>query len=252
MRTIQIPPATVRILPDTKALARAGADAITLAARQAIAARGVFTIALSGGSTPKAVFELLAHDHTAGNCGVKWEQVHLFFGDERCVPKDHPDSNYRMASETLLSKVPIPASQVCRIQTELGEAAAARRCAEDLRAACQPGAGELPHLDLILLGMGSDGHTASLFPDTAALDEQNAWVVANWVPMLSTHRITFTYPLINAAREVMFIAGGADKTTMLRNVLRGDPSGRTYPSQKVRPTAGTLTWLVDEPAAMLL
>lgn len=252
MRTIQIPPATVCILPDSKALARAGADAIARAAREAMAAHGSFSIALSGGSTPKAIFELLARDHAAGGCPVEWEKAHAFFGDERCVPQDHPDSNYRMASEALLSKVPIPPPQVYRVQTELGETTAAERCIADLRKVCQPASGAVPRLDLIMLGMGNDGHTASLFPETTALNEQNAWVVANWVPKLSAHRITFAYPLINAAKEVLFIAGGAEKASMLRNVLRGDPSGQTYPSQNIKPANGKLVWLVDEAAAALL
>lgn len=252
MRTIQIPPATVNILPDSKTLARAGVDMVVKAAREAISTSGRFTIALSGGSTPKAVFELLASDHAAGRCSVNWEKVHVFFGDERCVPSDHPDSNYRMASEALLSKVPIPQSQVYRVQTELGETAAAERCVADLRVGCQPAAGAVPRLDLVMLGMGSDGHTVSLFPETTALSEESAWVVANWVPKLSTHRITFTYPLINAAKEVLFIAGGAEKATMLRNVLRGDPTGQSHPSQKVKPVNGKLTWMVDEAAATSL
>lgn len=252
MRTIRIPPATVCILPDSKALARAGAETIVKAAHEAIATDGRFSIALSGGSTPKAIFEFLASDHAAGGCPVNWEKVHVFFGDERCVPADHAESNYRMAFDALLSKVPIPPSQVYRIQTGLGETAAAERCMADLRAVCWSPAGTVPHLDLVMLGMGNDGHTASLFPETSALNEECAWVVANWVPKLSTHRITFTYPLINAAKEVLFIAGGAEKATMLRNVLRGDPTGQSYPSQKVKPVNGKLTWMVDEAAAASL
>jgi 6-phosphogluconolactonase len=252
MRTIQIPPATVCILPDSKALARASADAIVQAAQGAISKHDRFSIALSGGSTPKVIFEVIARDQSAGKCPVEWGKVHVFFGDERCVPADHEDSNFRMASEALLSKIPIPPSQVYRIRTELGEIAAAERCIADVRIACQPASGAVPCLDLVMLGMGNDGHTASLFPETSALEEQNAWVVANWVPKLSANRITFTYPLINAAKEVLFIAGGAEKAKMLRDVLRGDPTGQSYPSQRVKPIDGELTWLVDEAAAALL
>jgi 6-phosphogluconolactonase len=252
MRTIRIPPATIQVVPDSKVLARAAADAVNRAARAAIAARGRFLIALSGGSTPRAIFQLLAAEQEARTSPIDWSRVHVFFGDERCVPSDHPDSNYRMAREALLSKVPIPEDQIHRVQTELGPELAAERYAAEVISAAEPEPGTVPSFDLILLGMGTDGHTASLFPETTALEERQSWVVANWVVKLGAHRVTFTYPLINAAKEVLFIAAGEEKALVLRHVLRGDPSGQRYPSQHVRPQNGVLTWLVDESAAQLL
>jgi 6-phosphogluconolactonase len=249
MRVISLPHAEVRVLPDSAALSRAAADEFLRAARAAIEKRARFTVALSGGSTPKAIFGLLAADEAEGRNKLAWDKVQVFFGDERHVPPDHPDSNYRMASEALLSKVPIPTANVHRVRAELDAALAAAEYESELRSVFGSRAGEIPRFDLIMLGMGPDGHTASLFPGSAALKEQTALVCANWVEKFNSHRITFTYPLLNAADEVMFVAGGADKAEMLRNVLRGDPSGRTYPAQGVRPVAGRLLWLVDEAAA---
>ena len=237
------------MLPDATTLARAAADAFLHTARESIAATGRFTVALSGGSTPKAIFKLLAHDHATGANVLSWDKVQIFFGDERHVPPDHPDSNYRMANETLLSKVPIPAGNVHRIEGELNAADAAARYESRLRSVFAIPGNATPQFDLVMLGMGSDGHTASLFAGSAALEERNALVCANWIEKFQSHRITFTFPLINAAAEVLFIAGGADKTTMLRHVLRGDPSGQSYPAQAVHPVNGRLNWLIDEAAA---
>jgi 6-phosphogluconolactonase len=249
MRTVSLPHAEVHVLPDSAALSRAAADEFLRTARAAIESRGRFTVALSGGSTPKAIFGLLAADESAGRNKLAWDKVQVFFGDERHVPPDHLDSNYRMASEALLSKVPVPAANIHRIRAELDAARAAAEYESELRSAFGVRAGEVPRFDLIMLGMGPDGHTASLFPGSAALTEQTALVCASWVEKFNSHRLTFTYPLLNAATEVMFVAGGADKAGMLRNVLRGDPSGQTYPAQAVRPAVGRLLWLVDEAAA---
>lgn len=252
MRTVSLPYAEVRVLPNSAALSRAAADEFLRAARAAIEQRGHFTVALSGGSTPKAIFGLLAADEAAGRDKLPWDKVQIFFGDERHVPPDHPDSNYRMASEALLSKVPIPPANVHRIRAELDAARAALEYEKELRSAFGSNAGEIPRFDLIMLGMGPDGHTASLFPGSAALRERAALVAANWVEKFNSHRLTFTFPLLNAAAEVLFVAGGADKAGMLRNVLHGDPSGQTYPAQDVRPASGRLLWLVDEAAASKL
>jgi 6-phosphogluconolactonase len=248
-RIIRLPNAEVRVLPDATTLARAAADAFLHVARESIAASGRFTVALSGGSTPKAIFKLLAHDHATGANLLPWDQVQIFFGDERHVPPDHPDSNHRMANETLLSQVPIPAGNIHRIEGELDAADAAARYEARLRLIFQIPEKDTPRFDLVLLGMGSDGHTASLFAGSAGLGEMSSLVCANWVEKFQGHRITFTFPLINAAAAVLFIAGGADKTTMLRNILHGDPAGQTYPAQAVRPVNGRLTWLIDEAAA---
>lgn len=252
MRLISLPHAEVRVFPDNTALSRAAADEFLRAARGAIEQRARFTVALSGGSTPKAIFGLLAVDEAAGRSKLSWDRAQVFFGDERHVPPDHPDSNFRMASEALLSKVPISPANIHRVRAELDAARAAVEYESEIKSAFDTRAGEVPRFDLIMLGMGPDGHTASLFPDSAALQERAALVTANWVEKFKSHRITFTYPVLNAAGEVMFVAGGADKADMLRNVLRGDPSGQTYPAQDVRPTSGRLLWLVDEAAARTL
>ncbi len=252
MRTITLPPTEIHVLQDGSALSRAAADEIARVAREAIAARGRFTIALSGGSTPKTIFALIAADHAAGANTLPWDKVHIFFGDERPVPPDSPDSNFRMATEALLSKVPLPLANIHRIHSELDAATAASSYETELHSVFGTRTGEIPRFDLILLGMGADGHTASLFPGTDALKEQGALVAATWVEKLKTHRITFTYPLINHAAEILFITGGADKATMLRNILHGDPAGQTYPSQDVRPVSGRLFWFTDEAAAALL
>ncbi len=252
MRTISIPPAEVLVLADSTTLCRAATDEISRLAVQSIVTRGRFTIALSGGSTPKAIFAQLAADHAAGASAVAWDKVEIFFGDERNVPSDHADSNFRMASEALLKQVPVSTARIHRVQTEFGFTAAAARYEEELRATFLPPGESPPRFDLVLLGMGTDGHTASLFPGTRALHESKVWVTGNSVPQLNTERITFTFPLINHATEILFITGGPDKAAMLRNVLRGDPSGQTYPSQAIRPTQGRLRWFVDEAAASAL
>ena len=252
MRIVSLPHAEIRVLPDGAALSRAAADEFLRTARAAIEKRGRFAVALSGGSTPKAILGLLVADEATGHNKISWDKVQVFFGDERHVPPDHPDSNYRMASEALLSKVPIPPVNVHRVRAELDAARAAVEYESAIRTVLGSRAGEVPRFDLIMLGMGPDGHTASLFPGSTALGERTALVAATWVEKFKSHRITFTYPLLNAAAEVLFVAGGADKADMLRNVLRGDPSSQTYPAQDVRPASGTLLWLVDEAAASQL
>jgi 6-phosphogluconolactonase len=175
--------------------------------------------------------------------------MHFFFGDERAVPSDHADSNFRMASEALLKKVPIPEANIHRVETERGATEAAALYEQAVRAFAGPGPGT-PRLDLILLGMGPDGHTASLFPDTTALQERSRLVVGNFVPKLNADRITFTYPLINAGKNVWFLTAGAEKAPMLRNILMGSSDGTRYPAQEVQPAGeNTLVWWVDEDAA---
>ena len=252
MRTISLPHAEIRVLPDTAALAREAADEFTRSARSAIAVRGRFTVALSGGSTPKAIFALLSTDELKGTSKFPWDKTLIFFGDERHVPPDHAESNYRMANEALLAKVPIPPDNIHRVHAELDATVAATEYETELRRVFVLRPGDSPRFDLVMLGMGPDGHTASLFPGTAALEEHRALVVSNWVEKLKSHRITFTYPVLNSAAEVMFVAGGADKAEMLRNILHGDPSGQTYPAQHVQPQTGRLLWLVDEAAAAKL
>lgn len=217
------------------------------AANDAVAERGRFTIALSGGSTPKNLFNLLA---TNARTVLPWDRMFFFFGDERHVPPTDPESNYHMADESLLSKVPVPPGNVFRIPAENPDAAAAAAAYEKTLEkffALQPG--QFPVFDLILLGMGPDGHTASLFPGTAGLQEKSRLVIANWVEKFKTSRITLTLPVLNAARCVTFLVSGTDKAPALHAVLDSDAPGEQYPSKLVRPTDGKLIWLVDRAAA---
>jgi 6-phosphogluconolactonase len=237
----------IRKLTTPQELFAAAAEEVVRAAEEAVAARGRFTIALSGGSTPKSLFNLLA---TNARTTLPWDRMFFFWGDERHVPPTDAESNYRMADEAMLSKIPVAAGNVFRIATENPDAAAAADAYEQtLRRFFQLGPGEFPRFDLILLGMGPDGHTASLFPGTAALQEKSRLVVANWVEKLKASRITLTLPVLNAARCVAFLVSGTDKADALKAVLEGDAPGEQYPSKLVKPTDGKLIWLVDRAAA---
>jgi 6-phosphogluconolactonase len=241
-------PAPLTVLPDADALARAGAELFVRDARDAVAARGRFTVALSGGSTPKKLYALLA-DEPALRDAVPWDKVHLFWGDERYVPADHPDSNFRMTREAMLDKLAMPAANVHRIATEQPPAEAAAAYERHLRDFFGLADGQFPRFDLVYLGMGPDGHTASLFPGTWAVRETKAIVAWPWVDKFSTYRITLTPPAINAAARVAFLIGGKDKTERLREVREGPHEPDRLPSQTVRPTSGELVWLVDRAAA---
>jgi 6-phosphogluconolactonase len=237
----------IRTLTTPQELSGAAAEEIVHAANEAVAARGRFTIALSGGSTPKNLFNLLA---TNARNVLPWDRMFFFFGDERHVPPTDPDSNYRMADESLLSKVPVPPGNVFRIAAENPDAAAAAEAYEKtLQKFFALPPGQFPVFDLILLGMGPDGHTASLFPNTAGLQEKSRLVIANWVEKFKTSRITLTLPVLNAARCVTFLVSGTDKAPALHAVLDSDAPGEQYPSKLVRPTDGKLIWLVDRAAA---
>jgi 6-phosphogluconolactonase len=228
-------------------LFQAAAEEVIRAATNAIAERGRFTIALAGGSTPRNLYTLIAANASSS---LPWEQMFFFFGDERHVPPDDAESNYRMAQETLLSKVPAPAANVFRIPSENPDAAAAADAYEQtLRKFFALAPGEFPRFDLILLGMGPDGHTASLFPETAALQEKSRLVVANWVEKLKTSRITLTLPVLNAARCAVFLVSGMDKAAVLHEVLESNAPGEKYPSKLVQPGEGKLIWFVDRAAA---
>ena len=244
---------SIEVLTTAADLFHAAAEEFVRAARTAIGAQGRFTVALSGGSTPKALYSLLATNYA----GFAWNRIFLFFGDERHVPPADPESNYRMVNESLLTKIAIPAENVFRVPAENPDAAAAaaeyetqlRRFFEIKSGELKPG--EFPRFDLILLGLGPDGHTASLFPDSAALNEESRLVVANWVAKFNAHRITFTFPVLNRAAEVMFLASGADKADMVRQVLEGKNTP-PLPSQRVQPSDGKLLWMLDEAAAAKL
>lgn len=244
--------AEVRIVPNAEGLARAAASEFVGVAQEAVRANGLFTVALSGGSTPKALYSLLASDASLKS-QLPWDKAHFFWGDERHVPPDHADSNFRMTNEAMLSKVTVPATNIHRIRGELEDA---RQAAEDyeqvLRDFFRLAPGQLPRFDLLLLGMGPDGHTASLFPGTDALSERQRLVVANWVDKFNAHRITLTLPVLNNAACVMFLVAGADKAETLRAVLGGETGAEPYPSQLVHPTRGRLIWLVSGEAARLL
>ena len=230
---------------DPQQLAEVAARDFAAKARAAIGERGRFTVALAGGSTPKATYEVLASDYADR---LDWSSVHVFFGDERTVPPDHEDSNYRMAQRTLLSRVPV--GSVHRMRGELQPTEAAAAYEEELReffgASDEP-----PSLDLILLGIGEDGHTASLFPETSALEIHDRWVVANPVLKLETTRLTLTVPVINSARAVNFLVAGEGKAEALKLILEGDADPRQYPAKLVRPAGGPV-WMVDSAAAKLL
>lgn len=205
---------------------------------------GRFTIALSGGSTPRRLYEILGAEPHASR--IPWEQWHVFWGDERCVPPDHPESNYRMAREALLDRAPIPQAQVFRMRGENPPHQAAAEYEQSLRKVFPE---RDPVFDLILLGIGEDGHTASLFHDTEALNEENRLVVANWVPPLGAHRITFTLPLINAARNVVFLVTEGSKAEAVRQSLESRPGNQIVPAALVRPTDGSLHWFLTADAA---
>ena len=237
--------AELKTFDDLDDLARGAAEEIAKSAAEAIAARGRFTIALSGGNTPKPAYRLLAE-----KLGIDWGRVHVFWGDDRHVPPDHPDSNFGMAHDALLSKVPIPHDNIHRMRTEKPDA---ERVAEEyawtLRSAFDLGEDERPRFDLVLMGIGADGHTASLFPGGEAVRERSRLVAAPWVSSLGTFRVTLTPPVLNNARLALFLVSGEEKAEALKAVLEGDFQPDRFPAQVVRPEDGRLLWMVDRAAA---
>jgi 6-phosphogluconolactonase len=234
---------SVRVYESPEELAEAAAREFAAKAEEAIEERGRSAVVLAGGSTPKATYGILARDYADS---IDWSKVHVFFGDERTVPPDHEDSNYRMARETLLDHIRV--GSVHRIRCELPPDEAATAYEEELRDFFGE---ELPRFDLILLGVGSDGHTASLFPETPALEVADRWVVSNPVPKLDTTRITLTVPVINAARSVDFLVAGEDKAEALKEILEGDADPRKYPAKLIQPPGGP-DWMLDRAAAAAL
>jgi len=242
----------LRVLPTVEALMQAAAETIVADAAEAIAATGRFAVALSGGSTPRRLYTLLATPPYATR--IAWERVDVFFGDERCVPPSDAASNYRMADDALLAHVPVSASRVHRIHGEDAPASAASVYEDVLRAAFatpngppQPVAGR--RLDLLLLGMGDNGHTLSLFPGSPTVHERGHWAVADTVDATPPTRVTLTAPVADAAGHALFLVAGADKASMLRRVLEGPHDPDALPAQLIAPTNGRLTWLVDAAAA---
>jgi 6-phosphogluconolactonase len=236
----------IQISSNANQLARKAAESFLEVGNQAIRENGRFSVALSGGSTPKAAYQLLRSPEFSAK--IEWSSVHIFWGDERCVPPDHPDSNYRMTKATLLDHVPIPETNIHRMRGELEPQEAAAANEKDLKQFF----GDSPHFDLILLGMGIDGHTASLFPGTAAIHEENRWAAAHYVDKLSSWRITLTPAIINRAKSIIFLISGESKAQPLQRVLHGRFQPNLLPSQIIAPNNGTLTWLIDEAAASLL
>ena len=245
-------PPDVRILTNTDAIARRAAQDFLQSATQTVSEKGSFTVALSGGSTPKALYSLLATD-AALRSQLPWDKMYMYFGDERSVGPDHADSNFRMATETMLSKVPIKPEQVFRIKGEYKDTEkAAQEYEQVLRTSFKIAEGQFPRFDLVFLGIGNEGHTASLFPGTQALLETKRLAVRNWVGKLYTNRITLTAPVINNAARVIFMVTGADKALALKGILEGPYEPDQLPAQLIQPPNGNLVWLVDTVAGGML
>ncbi len=244
-----MPPARqIEILPTAADLFHAAAEEFVKVGRQAIGAQGRFAVALSGGSTPKSLYSLLASSYP----DFPWARTYLFFGDERHVPPTDPESNYRMVNEALLTKIAIPAQNVFRVKAEVPDASfAAMDYEAQMRKFFELKPTQFPRFDLIFLGMGPDGHTASLFPGSEGLKETSKLVIANWVEKFKTHRISFTFPVLNDAGEVIFLASGPDKAEMVHKILETKPTP-PFPAQQVQPTNGQLLWMLDESAAAKL
>jgi 6-phosphogluconolactonase len=244
--------ADVRILQDAPAIARRAAQEFVQAAAAAVQKKNAFHVALAGGSTPKALYNLLVSDPVLRS-QVPWDKIQVFFGDERHVGPEHPDSNFRMANETMLSKAPLKADQVTRIKGEYPDAEqAAREYEEALVSHFKLKAGEFPRFDLLLAGMGNEGHTLSLFPGTKALHADGRIAVRNWIGKLFTDRITLTAPAACAAAQILFMVTGADKAPALKAVLEGPYEPEQLPAQLLQPKDGKLLWLVDTAAGGML
>ena len=240
------------VQPDAASLAARAARHFVELTEQAVAARGRARIAISGGSTPKATFQLLGDPAQPWRQRMPWDRIELYWVDERCVLPDHPDSNYRMTREALLDHVPLRPEQIHRMEGELDPEEAAARYESELRNTFRLEGAETPSFDLIALGMGPDGHTASLFPHSAAIHELGRLSVANHVANKDAWRITLTWPVINHARSVFFLIAGADKAAVLKEVLTGPRDVERLPSQLIRPAGGILTLILDNAAAAQL
>jgi 6-phosphogluconolactonase len=246
------PHGIVEVSATPAALAEAAAERFVASATAAIDATETFCVALSGGSTPRGLFSLLASARYSDR--VEWSRVHFFWGDERCVPPDSAESNFRMAKETLLDHVPVRAANVHRIRGEDAPAVAAEQYERELRSAFATPAGAPQfapgaRFDLVLLGLGTNGHTASLFPHQKSVREQTRWVMAERVDAVGMWRITLTPPILNAATEVVFLVSGREKAVMLRRVLYDAPNSDELPAQVISPAKGRLRWMLDAAAA---
>lgn len=238
------PQNNVRIFPNIETLSKAAADFVLLTALQAVKNNNSFSIVLSGGSTPEKLFTLLAKSPYREE--MPWRRTHVFWGDERCVPLNDERNNADNAIKTLLSKVPIPTQNIHRIQTNLPPKEAAIGYVNELEAFAQ---GHTPSFDLVLLGMGDDGHTASLFPGTDVLEDQVSWVKEVYVPQQQMSRVTMMPHLINQAHNILFLVSGSNKSKPLADILSSSDSGYFYPAQLIKPTNGKMFWFIDEAAA---
>jgi 6-phosphogluconolactonase len=237
----------VVICRDLDELSRRAAEEFVRLADSCVRHSGRFTVALSGGSTPKSFYALLAEPPYSER--VPWENVHFFWGDERCVPPDHSESNYRMARSSLLSRIPVPDENVHRMAGEKEPQLAAAEYEDTLKAVFHLAPGQWPRFDLMLLGIGEDGHTASLFPESDALRIQESLVVAPYVETLKAHRLTLTLPVINHAGNVWFLVAGASKAAMASQILKGDTASARIPATLVNPVDGRLIWFITQDAA---
>jgi 6-phosphogluconolactonase len=238
---------TIIVCRDAEELNQKAAERFIASADRAANSAGRFTVALSGGSTPKGLYALLAS--APYNARVPWSQVHLFWGDERCVPPEHIESNYRMAHESLISRVPIPAANVHRMRGEIEPAVAAAEYERMLNEFFSLPKGALPRFGLIFLGLGDDGHTASLFPASAALEERERLVAAPYVEKFQAHRLTLTLPVLNYGADVVFLVAGRSKAAVVKEILETKTDSPILPAARVRPEHGRLAWLVSQDAA---
>lgn len=235
---------TIEVFKDSVSQTNAAIEFFIRQAQAAIQQKGIFSVALSGGSTPRQLYAGLAEPDRQEK--LAWEHIHLFFGDERHVPPDHQDSNFKMVQDVLLSKITIPQACVHRVKAELDPRLAAFDYEDGLRVFFE---GEWPQFDLVFLGLGDDGHTASLFPGTAGLNEEHRWFIANHVPQLGEWRLTLTKHAINAARKIVVLVRGVDKAEMVSNVLSDGDSDELKPIQLISPVDGEMIWMLDREAA---
>ena len=239
----------IQIVADAEAMSKAAAETLVKHIEETLQTGNVYSIALSGGATPRRLYTLLADDADLRK-QIPWQRIHFFWGDERHVPPDHPDSNYRMADTALLSKVPVPKANIHRIPAENPDAAkAAADYEQEIRRFFNIESGQVPRFNCVLLGMGSDGHTASLFPGSPALRERKRLVMANWVEKFNSFRITLTLPVINNADLILLLVSGDQKAEIIKAVLTGDSEMIRFPVQHIQPYDGILTWILDQSAA---
>ncbi len=237
---------TLTVCRNPEDLGRQAAVLVSRLIREAIERRGRATLALAGGATPQALYHALTRPPFVD--AIPWNHLHLFWGDDRCVPPDRPESNYRMAEETLIARAPIPAENVHRMQGELPPEEAAAAYEAGLRRFFHAPSGGWPRFDLILLGIGADGHTASLFPGSSALEETERWVAAPYVEQLQAHRLTLTLPVFNHAAHVAFLVAGKEKAAILKRVLAEEDADPLLPARLVRPVRGKIYFFTDEAA----